>query len=111
MQGFFEALRTEVMHRGVHILVACPGFTGTSIRQKALTASGTVQGESPRDESKMMTSEQVASAIYKAHQRKKRDLVLTTQGKLAVWLNKIIPARMDKIVYNVMAKEPDSPFK
>jgi dehydrogenase/reductase SDR family protein 7B len=111
MQGFFEALRTEVMHRGVHILVACPGFTGTSIRQKALTANGSVQGESPRDESKMMSSEEVAIAIYKAHQRKKRDLVLTTQGKLAVWLNKIMPSQMDKIVYNVMAKEPDSPFK
>lgn len=111
MQGFFEALRTEVMHRGVHILVACPGFTGTSIRQKALTANGSAQGESPRDESKMMTSEEVATAIYKAHKRKKRDLVLTTQGKLAVWLNKIIPSQMDKIVYNVMAKEPDSPFK
>jgi dehydrogenase/reductase SDR family protein 7B len=111
IQGFFEALRTEVMHRGVHILVACPGFTGTSIRQKALTANGSVQGESPRDESKMMSSEEVAIAIYKAHQRKKRDLVLTTQGKLAVWLNKIMPSQMDKIVYNVMAKEPDSPFK
>ena len=26
MNGFFESLRTEVMHRGVHVLVACPGF-------------------------------------------------------------------------------------
>ena len=111
MQGFFESLRTEVMKRGVHILVVCPGFTGTNIRNTALTADGKVQGESPRDESKMMTADTVAEKTYSAYQKKKRDLILTTQGKLAVWLNKWMPGRMDKIVFNVMAKEPDSPFR
>lgn len=111
MQGFFESLRTEVMNRDVHILVVCPGFTGTNIRNTALTADGKSQGESPRDESKMMTADEVADRTFSAYQNKKRDLILTTQGKLAVWLNKWIPGRMDKIVYNVMAKEPDSPFK
>ncbi len=111
MNGFFESLRTEVMHRGVHVMVACPGFTGTNIRNAALTADGSSQGESPRDEGKMMTSEQVAKKIYRAIQRRKRDLVLTSQGKLAVFLNKWMPSRMDKIVFNVFSKEPDSPFK
>jgi len=111
MQGFFESLRTEVMKRGVHVLVVCPGFTGTNIRNHALSADGQLQGESPRDESKMMSAEEVAERTFKAMQRKKRDLILTGQGKLAVWLNKWMPGKMDNIVYNVMAKEPDSPFK
>lgn len=111
MEGFFEALRTEVMHRGVHVMSVSPGFTGTNIRNTALTSDGQVQGESPRDEQKMMTSDEVAKIVYKGQQKKKRDIVLTTQGKLAVFLNKWIPGTMDKIVYNVMAKEPDSPFK
>ena len=110
MNGFFESLRTEVMHRGVHILVACPGFTASNIRNAALTADGTAQGHSPRDEGKMMTADEVAQSIYKAVVKRKRDIVLTTQGKLAVFLNKWMPGRMDKIVFNVFAKEPDSPF-
>jgi len=110
MNGFFESLRTEVMHRGVHVLLACPGFTGTNIRNAALTADGTSQGESPRNEGNMMTAEEVAEGIIKAIKKRKRDVVFTTQGKLAVFLNKIIPGRMDKIVFNVFAKEPDSPF-
>lgn len=110
MNGFFESLRTEVMHRGVHVLVACPGFTGTNIRKAALTADGTVQGDTPRDEEKMMSAEQVAKYIYNAVQKRKRDIVLTTQGKLAVFLNKWMPGRMDEIVFNVFAKEPDSPL-
>ena len=111
MEGFFEALRTEVMKRGVHILVVSPGFTGTNIRNAALNERGESQGESPRDENKMMTSEAVAKAIMNGIIRKKRDIVLTTQGKLVVFLNKWIPGWMDTIVYNHMAREKDSPFK
>lgn len=111
LEGFYESLRTEVMKKGVHILVVSPGFTSSNIRNQALAANGKPQGESPRDEGKMMSAEEVAERTYKAMVKRKRDLVLTTQGKMAVFLNKWMPGRMDKIVYNVMAKEADSPFK
>jgi short-subunit dehydrogenase len=111
LEGFLETLRTENIKKGLHVLVACPGFTASRIRQTALAADGNVQGESPRDEQKMMTAEEVADAIFIAVLKRKRDLVLTFNGKLTVFLNKIIPGWLDKIVYNHMAKEPDSPFK
>ena len=95
----------------MHVLVACPGFTTSNIRNTALSADGQIQGESPRDEAKMMTAETVADYIYKATVNRKRDLVLTAQGKLTVLLNRFCPAFMDKMVYNILAKEKDSPFK
>lgn len=111
MEGFLEALRMEVMKKGVHILSVCPGFTTSNIRNVALTADGHAQGESPRDESKMMSAEETAEYIYKAIVKRRRDLVLTPQGKLAVWLTKLFPSLMDKITYYFMAREDDSPFK
>ena len=111
MNGFLEALRTEVMNQGVHVLVASPGFTASNIRNGALTAHGESQGKSPRDESKMMNPEEVALAILKSTLERKRDLVLTTQGKMAVFLNKWLPSMMDRIVYKEMANELDSPLK
>ena len=111
LQGFLESLRTELLKQNVHVLVACPGFTTSNIRNTALSADGQIQGESPRDEAKMMTAETVADYIYKATVNRKRDLVLTAQGKLTVLLNKFFPAFMDKMVYNILAKEKDSPFK
>jgi dehydrogenase/reductase SDR family protein 7B len=111
MEGFLEALRTEVMKRGVHVLVASPGFTASNIRKRSLTKDGTPQGDSPRKEQEMMTSEEVADRIYKAVVNRKRDLVLSVKGNLAVWINKWWPTLADKIVYNELAKEPDSPFK
>ncbi|MCB2377343.1 SDR family oxidoreductase [Hymenobacter sp. BT635] len=111
MQGFLEALRTELLPQGVHVLVACPGFTASNIRQTALAADGSAQGESPRDEGKMMTSEEVAGHLLKAVQQRRRDLVLTAQGKLTVFLNKWLPGLADKLVLNHFRKEENSPVK
>ncbi len=111
MQGFLESLRTENLKTGLHVLVACPGFTASNIRKTALVKDGTAQGESPRNEHAMMQPETVARYILKAVEKRKRTLVLTTQGKITVWLNKLFPAWTDKLVYNHIASEPDSPFK
>jgi short-subunit dehydrogenase len=111
LQGFLEALRPEVMDRGVNVLIACPGFTASNIRKVALTADGSQQGETPRAEDKMMSAEACAQHIYTAVVKRKRTLILTTQGKLTVFLNKLFPGMMDRMVLNHMKKEPDSPFK
>ncbi|MGE0588776.1 MAG: SDR family oxidoreductase [Cyclobacteriaceae bacterium] len=111
LNGFLEALRTELLKSGVHVLTACPGFTASNIRKRSLTRDGTSQGESPRAEEKMMTAEECAMHIYNATAKRKKTLVLTSQGKLTVFLNRWMSGAMDKIVYNTMAKEENSPFK
>jgi dehydrogenase/reductase SDR family protein 7B len=110
LNGFLEVLRTELLKTGVHVLTACPGFTASNIRKRSLTKDGSQQGESPRQEDKMMTAEECAEHIYNATAKRKRTLVLTTQGKLAVFLNKWLPGLADKMVYNVMAKEANAPI-
>lgn len=111
LQGFLEVLRTEMLKKGVHVLTACPGFTTSNIRNAALTADGSQQKESPRDENKMMSAEECAMHIYKATLKRKKHLILTLQGKFTVFMNKWFPGFMDKIVYNVMAKEDNAPIK
>jgi dehydrogenase/reductase SDR family protein 7B len=110
MEGFLQALRTENLPKGLHVLVACPGFTESAIRETALGADGTSQSESPRDEKKMMSAEKVADLVFHAVINRKRDLVLTGQGKLAVWLGRLFPSLSDKLVFKHMSKEPGSPF-
>ncbi len=111
LNGFLEVLRTELLKKDVHVLTACPGFTASNIRKRSLTKDGTTQGKSPREEAKMMTSEECALHIYNATVNRKSQLILTTQGKLIVFLNKWLPRLADKIVYNVMAKEANAPIK
>ena len=105
MEGFLETLRTENLDNDLHVLVACPGYTASNIRKVALIKDGTAQGEGPLDEAKLMTAEAVADAIVNAVIHRKRDLILTSQGKLTVFLNKFFPAFMDKMVLNHIKKE------
>ncbi len=105
MNGFLEALRTELLPQGVHVLTAAPGFTASNIRAGALAADGAAQGESPRDEGAMMSSEAVADAILRAVAARRRTLVLTAQGKLTVFLNKWLPGLTDRLVLQHFQKE------
>jgi short-subunit dehydrogenase len=112
IRGFLDTLRIENLHKGLHVLVAAPGFTATEVRKVALSADGTAQGETPRNESEMMTAETCAHLIIKAIDKRKRSLILTiVEGKITVFLSKFFPALLDKLTYNHMAKEPDSPLK
>ena len=105
LQGWLESIRTELAGDGVHVMWVCPGFTASNIRQAALTQDGSVQGESPMDEEKMMPADEVANHILKAIKNKKRTLVLTFTGKQTIFLNKFFPGLADKLVRKFYFKE------
>jgi short-subunit dehydrogenase len=112
VRGFLDALRIENLKTGLHVLVAAPGFTASEVRQVALVQDGSQQGETPRDESKMMSAEECARRIVKAIDKRKRHLILTfVEGKLTVFLGKFLPHLLDRLTFKHMAKEPNSPFK
>jgi len=111
MNGFMESLRTELLKTGVHVMVACPGFTTSNIRVAALSKDGLSHGETSMEEGKMMTSEEVAFRIAEGIAAKKRTLVITGQGKLTVWLNKLLPSLADKLVFNHFTKEKNALIK
>ena len=109
--GFLETLRVEHLKDGLHVMIFAPGFTASNIRFTALTADGSPQGKTPRSEGNMMSAETVADRLVKGVYRRKRQVVLTQIGKLTVLLNKFFPRLVDKLEYNYMKKEPDSPLK
>ncbi|MDR6785042.1 short-subunit dehydrogenase [Pedobacter africanus] len=111
MNGFMESLRTELLKTGVHVMVACPGFTASNIRVAALAKDGASHGETSMEEGKMMSAEEVASNIVDGIAARKRTLVMTGQGKLTVWINKLFPALADKLVFKHFTKEKNALIK
>ncbi|MFY7965151.1 MAG: SDR family oxidoreductase [Chitinophagaceae bacterium] len=104
VNGWLEAVRTELLDTGVNVMWVCPGFTSSNIRNAALDKNGQAQGESPLDEEKLMTSEECASHIITAIIKRKRTLVLTFTGKRTVFMNKFFPALADKLVHKFFFK-------
>jgi short-subunit dehydrogenase len=97
VNGWLEAVRTELLDSGVNVMWVCPGFTQSNIRNAALNAEAKPQGESPLNESKLMTAEECAHHIIKAIAKRKRSLVLTFTGKQTIFLNKFFPAWTDTL--------------
>ncbi len=112
VRGFLDTVRIEYLKSGLHVLVAAPGFTASEIRKHALVANGTQQGETPRDESKMMSSEECAKRIVKAIERRRRKIIINfVDGQLVVFVAKLWADLVDRALYRVFAKEPKSPLK
>ena len=97
LNGWLEAVRTEMLGTGVNVMWVCPGFTSSNIRNAALNKQGNAQGQSPMDEGKMMPAEECAQHILTAIEKRKRTLVLTFTGKRTVFINKFFPAWADKL--------------
>lgn len=110
MQGFLEALRTELLHTGTHVMWVSPGFTASNIRNVARSANGSIQGETPLDEAKLMSAEECAKIILDGIEQRKRSIIMTGQGKLTVWVNKLFAGLADKLVFKHFLKEPGSPL-
>lgn len=98
LTGWLEAIKTELVADGVHVMWVSPGFTRSNIRNTALDASAREQGESPLEEKELMSPEECAEHILKAIRQKKRTLVLTRNGHQAVFMNKFFPAWTDKLI-------------
>ncbi len=111
LQAFLEALRTELLHTGATAIWVSPGFTASNIRNVARSANGNAQGETPLAEDKLMSAAECARQILIAVEKRQRNKILTLQGKLTVFLNRLFPRLADRLVYRHFAQEADSPLK
>jgi short-subunit dehydrogenase len=111
LHGFLETIRIENLKNGLHVMIIAPGFTTTNIRKSALLANGEVQGESPRDEHKLMPPDYVARWVLRGIRRKKRNKLLTWDGRLTALFQRILPDFVDWAYYYEMSKEPKSPIR
>ena len=110
IRGFLDTLRIEHLYDGLHVMIFAPGFTASNVRNAALTADGSHQGSTPRDEGKMMSAEECAMHLAKGLRRRKSEVILTPIGKLTVFMHNILPRLTDRLEFSYMAKEPGSPF-
>src|ERR1700743_1889595 len=99
LQGWLEALRTELLHSGVNVMWVCPGFTASNIRLAALDNHGQARGETVLNEGSLMSAADCARYIVRAIEKRKRTLVLTFLGKVTVLLNKVAPSLADRLTY------------
>jgi short-subunit dehydrogenase len=93
VQGFSEALRTELAKDGIDVLVVCPGLTQTNFSKNMLEQKALMQ----MDHLRGMTPEEVAKATLKSLERGRDEVCLTLQGRLIVLVSRFLPRLADRI--------------
>jgi short-subunit dehydrogenase len=103
---FFEALRPELKASGVDITVVYPGVVATDIRRRGFGADGRPAGVSGLKEEKAMPVEECARLILEATLARRRDLVMTLQGRIGLWLQLLAPRIVDRMAEKVVKEDP-----
>jgi short-subunit dehydrogenase len=97
MVGFFDSLRIELEDTGVTVTVIAPDFVVSQIHRRALGTDGRPLGETPMQESRIMTAERSAELIVDAMEKRQRLLITSLRGKLGRWVRLVAPGLIDRI--------------
>ena len=103
--GFFEALRSELAGTGVDVCVIFPGVVAMQIRLHGYGPDGKPAGKSGLKEQGAMSVEECARQTIAALRARRRELVMTTKGKLGLWLKMIAPAVVDRMARAAVRKD------
>lgn len=89
LHGFFNTLRLELRHDGVDVLMVCPSFIRTGIRQ-GFEDPASVDGRR-QSLGRGASPESVAELILRAAERRKRQITTGTLGHLSTWACRLAP--------------------
>lgn len=105
MTGFFESLRAELKSAGVSVTTAYPGVVATRIRYRGLDARGEAAGASGLKEDKAMSVEECARLIIEGMDRRRREVVMTAQGKLGRIAKIFAPGKVEDMALAALKDE------
>ena len=94
LHGMAEALRPELYGTGVTVGLVCPSSTETEFDERKLRA-GVGQR---RVRVQRHSAESVARAIVAMARSRRREVVLSAEGKFMVWANAIAPGFIDWVL-------------
>jgi short-subunit dehydrogenase len=110
MQGFFDSLRIELRDSGVDVLVVSPGAVATNIHTKRLGIGRRPESDTPARKSRgLMDVDECARQILRAMERRRRELVMTSQARMLQWVKLLAPGFVDGLVAKAVRRfyDPD----
>jgi short-subunit dehydrogenase len=105
MTGFFEALRVELKSAGVSVTTAYPGVVATRIRYNGYNAKGEPAGASGLKEDDAMSVEECARLVIEGMDKRRREVVMTSRGKLGRFMKLIAPGMVENMALAALKDE------
>ena len=102
--GFFDSLRIELAGSGVDVTIVAPDFVVSEIHRRSVGADGRPVGQSPMQESKLMTAEECAALTVRAMERRQRMAILSARGRWGRFARLVAPGLIDRIAAGAVRK-------
>ncbi len=102
---FFEALRLELQDSGIDITIVYPGVVATDSRLHGYGPDGKPAGKSGLKEDNAMPVDECVRQIIEATRARKRELVMTLQGRVGLWLKLAFPKVVDRMILKAIRKD------
>lgn len=96
LHGFGDALRLELRPYGIHVGVVCPARTDTAFFNRM--AYSVPQGKSRRVPTS--SPDRVADAVIRCVRRRRREIVVSPEGKLFAFVGSHFPRLTDTLLYH-----------
>ena len=94
LHGFSDALRAELVNLGIDLLLVSPSTTSSEFFDRLLHEDE----DSAMGNRKGMAPQQVASKIIRAMIAGRHEIIVSTGGKLLVWLDRLCPPLMNRLL-------------
>lgn len=98
LHGMAESLRAEIWGSGVTVGIVCPSSTTTEFQERMERLGPSQQ----RVRLQRHSAESVARAILRMAASRRREMVLSPEGKAMVWSNVFAPGLLDRILHKVL---------
>ena len=104
LEAMSQSARLELYKHNVHVLIVRPGVTDTEF----FDHSKNFREQNPFPLRRMMSPDAVAAKVLRAAARRRREIVLTADGKMLWWLKKFSPRLVDRILLQYVQVRPST---
>lgn len=94
LHGFSDALREELLHEGIDVLLVSPSTTDSEFFDNVIEQTG----DMPAWAKSGMSPAAVARKTVRAIRRGRREVILSAGGKMLVWLDRLAPWLVSRIL-------------
>ena len=101
LQGYFEALRAELVNDHVDVTIVSPGRVNTNVSKNAITESGEAYNKMDDGQANGMPADECAAQIIRAIKKNKKEVLVGKKELLMVYIRRFLPALFYKLVTKI----------
>jgi len=101
LQGYFEALRAELVNDHVDVTIVSPGRVNTNVSKNAITESGEAYNKMDDGQANGMPADECAAQIIKAIKKNKKEVLVGKKELLMVYIRRFLPALFYKLATKI----------